>query len=109
MANAQNLIPATKGEIRNPNGRPKGSKNLTTITKELLLNDINFDLLTTPQAKEIAMKFNNKSAWEAVVYIALDKALTGDVRAMDWLTKALGKEMDKEPVVDYPEVIVKFI
>jgi len=36
MANDENLIPAEKGEVRNPNGRPKGSKNRSTVARELL-------------------------------------------------------------------------
>jgi hypothetical protein len=37
MANEQNLIPpAQPGEIRNPNGRPKGSKNRSTIARKWL-------------------------------------------------------------------------
>jgi hypothetical protein len=36
MPNEENLIPAKKGEIRNPNGRPKGSKNRSTIAKQWL-------------------------------------------------------------------------
>jgi hypothetical protein len=27
MPNEENLIPAKKGEVRNPNGRPKGANN----------------------------------------------------------------------------------
>ena len=36
MANDENLIPAKKGEVRNPNGRPKGSKNTTTLIREAI-------------------------------------------------------------------------
>jgi len=37
MPNEQNLIPPPKpGEIRNPNGRPKGSKNRSTIARKWL-------------------------------------------------------------------------
>lgn len=31
-----NLIPAKAGEVRNPNGRPKGSKNRSTIYREFI-------------------------------------------------------------------------
>lgn len=36
MPNPQNLIPAKKGEVRNPNGRPKGSRNRSTIARKWL-------------------------------------------------------------------------
>ena len=36
MANDENLIPPKPGEIRNPNGRPKGSKNRSTIARKWL-------------------------------------------------------------------------
>ena len=32
----ENLKPAQPGEIRNPNGRPKGSRSLTTLLREML-------------------------------------------------------------------------
>ena len=32
----EDLIPYKKGQSRNPNGRPKGSKNRSTIVKEIL-------------------------------------------------------------------------
>lgn len=34
--NNENLKPAKKGEVRNPNGRPKGSKNRSTIARQWL-------------------------------------------------------------------------
>jgi hypothetical protein len=34
MANDENLIPPKPGEVRNPNGRPKGSKNRSTIARK---------------------------------------------------------------------------
>jgi hypothetical protein len=33
MANEENLKPFKKGEVANPNGRPKGSKNRSTIAR----------------------------------------------------------------------------
>lgn len=32
----ENLIPIQKGEVRNPKGRPKGSRNRSTIIREIL-------------------------------------------------------------------------
>ena len=36
MANEENLIPYQKGQSGNPKGRPKGSKNRSTIAKKWL-------------------------------------------------------------------------
>ena len=36
MANDENLRPPQPGEVRNPNGRPKGSKNRSTIARKWL-------------------------------------------------------------------------
>lgn len=36
MANPENIIPPKKGEVRNPNGRPKGSKNRSTTARRIL-------------------------------------------------------------------------
>lgn len=80
-----NLIPASKGEIRNPNGRPKGSKNLTTIVREL--EDENFDWSKMPtQQKDGVTKLG--APWKAITYVAMERALDGDIRAADWLRKA---------------------
>jgi len=36
MPNPENIIPPQFGEVRNPNGRPKGSKNRSTIARKWL-------------------------------------------------------------------------
>jgi len=36
MPNPENLRPAKKGEIRNPKGKPKGTRNRSTIAREWL-------------------------------------------------------------------------
>ena len=49
MANEHNLIPAKKGEVRNPNGRPK---KVDTILKEIFLDEYNVKL-SKSQTEEI--------------------------------------------------------
>ena len=49
MANEHNLIPAKKGEVRNPKGRPK---KVDTILKEIFLDEYNVRL-SKSQTEEI--------------------------------------------------------
>lgn len=49
MANEHNLIPAKKGEVRNPTGRPK---KVDTILKEIFLDEYNVKL-SKSQTEEI--------------------------------------------------------
>jgi len=37
MANEENLIPYEKGQSGNPKGRPKGSKNRSSVAKKALI------------------------------------------------------------------------
>lgn len=84
MANEQNLTPVQPGQVLNPNGRPKGSKNLSTIIKELEAEDFDWSLVPIKQ-KDAAQKIG--SPWRAIVFTAVAKAYAGDTRAMDWLAK----------------------
>jgi hypothetical protein len=36
MANTKNLIPAEEGDVRNPAGKPKGTRNRSTVAKMVL-------------------------------------------------------------------------
>ena len=73
------------GQSGNPAGKPKGSKHLSTIIQELA-NDIDWDKTTLKNKEELKKKYG-KNGFKAVAYVALTKAMTGDVRAMDWLAK----------------------
>lgn len=94
------------GESGNPNGRPKGTKNLATIVEELERED--FDWSNVPiKQKEAAQAIG--SPWRAIVYTAVAKAYAGDVKAMEWLRKSgygdkldvtsKGKRIMQEPVI----------
>ena len=74
MANKENLIPAQLGEIRNPNGRPKGSKNRSTIARKWL--EVN-QALKNPLTGD-----NETMSQEDLMTLALiKKAREGDVNA----------------------------
>lgn len=80
MANNENLIPAKKGEVRNPNGRPKGSKNLATHIQNML-NDPDFELKLKDGSilKEMPL--------QAIIKTAIAKGISGNVQWAEWLAK----------------------
>lgn len=74
MANEKNLIPAKKGEVRNPKGRPKGALNRSTIARKWL--EVN-QSLKNPLTGE-----NETMSQEDLMTLALiKKARDGDVSA----------------------------
>ena len=62
MANNDNLIPAQKGEVRNPNGRPK---NVETILREVFLAEYNIKL-SSGQTTDIIQSILSKSRSELI-------------------------------------------
>jgi hypothetical protein len=74
MANEENLIPAQLGEVRNPSGRPKGSKNRSTIIKEL------FEFART-QKNPLTGEEQTLTQEQAITMAMLLKAGKGDVNA----------------------------
>jgi hypothetical protein len=81
----ENLKKIKPGQVLNPNGRPKGSKNLSTIVKEL--EDENFDWSKMPE-KQIEAITKLGAPWKAITYAAVGNAIAGDIRAAEWLRKA---------------------
>lgn len=84
-----NLIPAKKGEVRNPNGKPKGTKHLSTWIQDLL-NDESFE------AELLDNKLQYKGApVKAIITVGIMKALEGDNRWAEWLAKhGYGEKLD---------------
>ena len=74
MANEQNLIPAQKGEVRNPNGRPKGVPN----SKTRLLR---FLELVQIKTNPITGEKEEFTVAEQLDLMVLQKAFKGDLRA----------------------------
>ena len=93
MANEQNLIPAKKGEIRNPNGKPKGTRHLSTIIRNIM-EDIDWSKTNLKNKDEVQAKYGTKG-WDALTYVAVTKAMAGDPQAMKWLAEnGYGKQVD---------------
>ena len=96
MPNPENIIPPKKGEVRNPKGKPKGTKNKSTIFKEMLASKINGDL----------------TVQEELVTKLYEAMKDGDLKAIDLiLNGAFGKDkqvVEQTNVNDKP-VKIEFI
>lgn len=94
MANEDNLKPFTGADDpRRMNGKPKGTKHLSTIIRELA-DDIDWSKTTLNNKEELAKKYG-KNGFKAMAYVAFTKAMTGDTRAMEWLAKhGYGEKLD---------------
>jgi len=81
-----NLKPWQPGTSGNPSGRTPGSRNVSTLVRELLDQDIDDDF---PMSDRIAKVINGKSRSyvEALVISMIKKAIDGDVRAATWLVE----------------------
>jgi len=81
LANPENLIPAKPGEVRNPNGRPKGALGRSAIVRRWLEAD--GDALGTTVADDL-------------VLAAIKKAKDGDISAFKELfDSGFGKLTEK--------------
>ena len=74
MANEENLIPYEKGQSGNPKGRPKGSKNRSTVAKGWL--QVEQDL-KNPLTSEI----ETMSQEDLMTLALIKKAREGDTQA----------------------------
>lgn len=74
MANEENLIPYQKGQSGNPKGRPKGSKNRSTIAKKWLSVEQN-------QKNPLTNKDEDMSQEDLITLALIKKARKGDVQA----------------------------
>jgi hypothetical protein len=89
MPNPENIIPPKKGEVRNPKGKPPGTKNRATILRKWI--EINAKI-TDPETKKVSV-----GTMEDKIALALvAKANTGDVQAIKEINDTLyGKIAEK--------------
>lgn len=88
MANEQNLIPFKPGQSGNPKGKKPGTKNLSTIVRDILESELEWDKIPINRAGELAKRYHGTRGWDALVYIQIGKAFTGDSKAVNFLRKA---------------------
>lgn len=99
MANPDNLTPFVEGEERAAEAGAKGgkaktgSKHLANLIRQIG-SDIDWE--KTNQKDKAALKERyGKNGWQAVVYVAFTQAISGDMKAMDWLARnGFGTKMD---------------
>ena len=82
MANEQNLIPAQKGEVRNPNGRPKGVPNSKTRLLRILE-------LVQKKRNPVTGQDEEFTIAEQMDLQLIKKALNGDLKAYEILLDRL--------------------
>lgn len=84
-----NLIPAKKGEVRNPHGRPRG-RMLSTILKDklngkefIIMKDVELlDKKYKPTGEKVNVQIQIPNK-EQIVYALLHEAKQGNIRAME--------------------------
>lgn len=106
----KNLTPFKPGQSGNPNGRPKGSRSLSTIIRGLTENPPDWNLLPLKGKEEMAKRYQHKSAWEAIVYVAIGQAMAGDTQAREWLRKSgYGDKVDITSGGEPVHSLVRFV
>jgi hypothetical protein len=95
------LTPFQPGQSGNPAGKPKGRRNLATIIRDMLEGELDFDALNLKdpsQAERLSKKYKGRQGWEAIIHVASARAIAGDTRAMQWLSKAgYGERLKIDP------------
>lgn len=114
MANEQNLIPAKKGEVRNPFGRPR---KYTTLLKEqgYKLSEINdtIQVMMSMDLQELKEVFDNPKATilEKTIANAMKKSLEkGSLYSIDTLlTRVYGKPKETAQITTDNKIEVVFV
>ena len=97
MANNENLIPPKKGEIRNPNGRPKGLKNRQTLVREML-EKAAVKKFKGAQDEAFGEDVGVNTIQEQIIASLVLKAIGGDVAATKELLDSDYKKMESVEV-----------
>lgn len=108
MANNNNLQPAQPGEVRNPRGRPKGSLDMSTRVKRIMNRKVAWDKVNIRDGEgldSLKRRYGKGAVADAMIYIQISKALTGDTNAFRELRKAGWGDMIKGELETNIEVV----
>lgn len=89
------------GVSGNPAGKPKGTRSLSTIIRDLLEGEQDFNWALLPDnSNDLKKKYESVVPFEAIVFVASGQAMRGDQAAREWLRKAgYGDKLDINPVL----------
>lgn len=90
------LIPAKPGEVRNPNGKPKGTLDMATRIKRIMNSDIDWSKINIKDTTKLQERYGKDAVATALIYVQISKALTGDTNAFNALNRVLGYQ-DEQP------------
>ena len=89
MANPENIIPPKFGEVRNPNGRPVGSRNRSTIVREWLEVEQHIKNPLTGEKETLTQA-------DMMTLAAISKARKGDIQAYKELMQYIPDLQDQK-------------
>lgn len=95
--NYPNLKSWKKGQSGNPAGRKQGSKNVSTIVRQVLEQDADTDILIGTKIADLTNGQPTSYA-QAIILAMLKKALEGNVQAVCWLSQQQGLSYASETV-----------
>lgn len=101
-----NLIPPVKGEVRNPKGKPKGTKHISTWIQDML-NDEQFEAVLLDSSKG-SIEFKG-APLKAIIMVALQRSIAGDQRWAEWLAKhGYGNTLNVNVSDERKEILSKY-
>ncbi len=86
------------GQSGNPNGRPRGHKNQKTRIREFFEGEFAWKKVPVKNYKHLEELYGN-DAWGAILYVVYARALSGDMKAIKWLSEnAFGRPGLSKPI-----------
>ena len=103
MPNPENIRPPKPGEVRNPKGKPPGTKNRSTILNKWIE-------VATKLKNPVTGKDEFGTVEDKVTLALIERALKGDVQAIKEINDTLyGKLTDKTEIKSEGDIIIKLV